>query len=182
MQGIHRFGEAAPMYDKKHTENSKLKMSNTKIKAKRGKAILAIKDNIIIEFSSAIQASKELNIPQQNIYECLKGKRKSAKNFNFKYKEMEEVKKEVETTQESKKLSYTELENIAHQLSDQAKQLYAKLQEANMGNMFKRLDYLFKVLENNFSFSEEFVKKCASEIEDLITVPEEELKDSPAEE
>ena len=86
---------------------------------------------------------------------------------------MEEEKKEIETTQESKKLSYTELENLAHQLSEQSKQLYAKLQEANMINMFKRLDYLFKVLENSSSFKEEFIKNCTSEIESLIVIPEE---------
>lgn len=70
------------------------------------------------------------------------------------------------------KMSYEQLENIAHQLSDQAKQLYARLQEANMANMFKRLDYLFKVVENAHAFSEEFVSKCIAEIEDLMTVPE----------
>lgn len=95
---------------------------------------------------------------------------------------MEEVKKEVEQTQEPKKLSYSELENIAHQLSDQAKQLYTKLQDANMGNMFKRLDYLFKVIENTPYFNSDFVKKCTLEIEDLITLPEEESEDSPSEE
>lgn len=71
------------------------------------------------------------------------------------------------------KMSYEQLENIAHQLSEQAKQLYAKLQNANMTNMFKRLDYLFKIVENKESFSKEFVDKCIAEIEDLMTVPEE---------
>lgn len=81
------------------------------------------------------------------------------------------------------KMSYEQLENIAHQLSNQAKQLYAKLQEANMVNMFKRLDYLFKVVENAHAFSEEFVAKCVAEIEDLMTVPEteEETEDKPEE-
>lgn len=70
------------------------------------------------------------------------------------------------------KMSYEQLENIAHQLSEQSKQLYMKLQEANMMNMFKRLDYLFKVVENNQMFSTEFLNKCIAEIEDIITVPE----------
>ena len=51
-------------------------------------------------------------------------------------------------TSNPKKMSYEQLENIAHQLSEQAKQLYTRLQEANMTNMFKRLDYLFKIVEN----------------------------------
>lgn len=73
-----------------------------------------------------------------------------------------------------KKMSYEQLENIAHQLSEQAKTLYARLQEANMTNMFKRLDYLFKVVENAHAFNEEFVAKCVTEIEELMTVPENE--------
>ena len=100
---------------------------------------------------------------------------------------MEENKKtKMEPTTEAarpEKMSYEQLENIAHQLSDQAKQLYAKLQEANMVNMFKRLDYLFKVVENAHAFNEEFVTKCVAEIEDLMTVPEteEETEDKPEE-
>ena len=89
------------------------------------------------------------------------------------------------TTEASRpeKMSYEQLENIAHQLSNQAKQLYAKLQEANMVNMFKRLDYLFKVVENAHAFNEAFVAKCVAEIEDLMTVPEteEETEDKPEE-
>ena len=89
---------------------------------------------------------------------------------------MEENKKtKMEPTTEAarpEKMSYEQLENIAHQLSNQAKQLYAKLQEANMVNMFKRLDYLFKVVENAHAFNEAFVAKCVAEIEDLMTVPE----------
>ena len=100
---------------------------------------------------------------------------------------MEENKEtKMEPTTEAarpEKMSYEQLENIAHQLSNQAKQLYAKLQEANMVNMFKRLDYLFKVVENAHAFNEGFVAKCVAEIEDLMTVPEteEETEDKPEE-
>ena len=102
---------------------------------------------------------------------------------------MEEIKEKdvkMEATPEAtrpEKMSYEQLENIAHQLSNQAKQLYAKLQEANMVNMFKRLDYLFKVVENAHAFNEEFVTKCVDEIEDVMTVPkaEEETVDKPEE-
>lgn len=73
---------------------------------------------------------------------------------------------------QSEKMSYEQLENIAHQLSEQVKQLYVKLQEANMANMFKRLDYLFKIVENAHSFDRDFVLKCIAEIEDIITIPE----------
>lgn len=92
---------------------------------------------------------------------------------------MEEQKKKVVKMQPAtkderpEKLSYEQLENVAHQLSEQAKQLYMKLQTANMSNMFKRLDYLFKVVENGHMFKQDFLEKCIAEIEEIMTVPEE---------
>ena len=80
---------------------------------------------------------------------------------------------------ENEKMSYEQLENVAHQLSEQVRQLYVKLQEANLENMFKRLDYLFRVVENAHSFSVDFVNKCTSEIESLMTLPDPE--DEPKE-
>lgn len=85
-------------------------------------------------------------------------------------------------TERPEKMSYEQLENIAHQLSEQVKQLYMKLQAANMGNMFKRLDYLFKVVENGHMFKQDFLEKCIAEIEELMTVPEEVEKDNKEEE
>ena len=97
----------------------------------------------------------------------------------------EKVEVEVQPSEVTKpeKMSYEQLENIAHQLSEQSRQLYAKLQEVNMANMFKRLDYLFKVVENAYAFNNEFVSKCIIEIEELITIPEseEENKDKSKE-
>jgi hypothetical protein len=74
-------------------------------------------------------------------------------------------------------MSYEELENVARQLSEQTRQLYTKLQEMNMVNMFKRLDYLFKVAEFSHMFNSEFVTTCTQEIQDLLTVPEEKQED-----
>lgn len=93
---------------------------------------------------------------------------------------MEEKKEQTVNTTENQrpeKMSYEQLENIAHQLSEQAKQLYAKLQEANMNNAFKRLDYLFKVLDYREVFSTEFYVKCVEEIEEFMTIPEEDDKE-----
>lgn len=93
---------------------------------------------------------------------------------------MEEQKKKVvemnTQAQRPEKLSYEQLENVAHQLSEQNRQLFAKLQELNMANMFKRLDYLFKVVENGHMFKQDFFEKCIAEIENLMTVPEQEEK------
>ena len=92
---------------------------------------------------------------------------------------MEEQKKKVvemqpvtKETERPEKMSYEQLEQVAHQLSEQARQLYSQLQKSNMTNMFKRLDYLFKIVENAHSFDREFVLKCIAEIEDIITIPE----------
>ncbi len=83
--------------------------------------------------------------------------------------------KEVKGAKEEK-MSYEELNNVAHQLSEQSKVLYQKLQEANMTNTFKRLDYLFKVLENSKLYFEygktTFVKSAMDEIQAIITMPE----------
>lgn len=92
---------------------------------------------------------------------------------------MEEQKKttrEKLTEQRPEKMSYEQLENVAHQLSEQNRQLFAKLQELNMANVFKRLDYLFKVVENGHMFKQDFLEKCIAEVESLMTVPEQEEK------
>ena len=82
-----------------------------------------------------------------------------------------------ENKKEQKKLSYEELQNVASQLSQQNQQLNLMLQQANMTNIFKRLDYLFKVLENKDCFDSDFVIACADEIKDIITGPVEETKE-----
>ena len=90
---------------------------------------------------------------------------------------MEEQKKkvvEMKPQERPEKMSYEQLENVAHQLSEQNRQLFAKMQELNMANMFKRLDYLFKVVENGHMFNQDFFEKCIAEIESIMTVPEQE--------
>lgn len=78
--------------------------------------------------------------------------------------------------EENKKLSYEELENVAHQLSEQSRQLYAKLQQVELEKVYKRLDYLFKVMEFPTLFNDSFVEACAKEIEEIMTISEEETK------
>ena len=98
---------------------------------------------------------------------------------------MEEQKKKIvemqpttKETERPEKMSYEQLEQVAHQLSEQARQLYSQLQQSNMTNMFKRLDYLFKVVENGHMFKQDFLEKCIAEIEELMTVPEETEEDN----
>lgn len=71
------------------------------------------------------------------------------------------------------KLSYEQLEEVARQMEGQLRQVYSKLQDANMHNLFKRLDFLFKVLETEHMFPLDFVKKCTDEIKSILTIPEE---------
>lgn len=71
------------------------------------------------------------------------------------------------------KLSYEQLENFAKQLSEQNKQLYMKLQEISNQNVFKRLDYLFKVIEYKDVFPYDFAEKAVGEVIEMMTIPEE---------
>lgn len=72
--------------------------------------------------------------------------------------------------QENTKMSYEELERVANNL-------YIRLQDADMSNMFRRLDYLFKVVEFKDSFTPTFIEKCVKEIEMMMTIPSEETKE-----
>lgn len=82
---------------------------------------------------------------------------------------------EENKVKEEQKFSYEQLEAIARQLSEQNNQLIAKIKELQMGNVFKRIDYLFKILENAHMFGEAFVTNCSKEIEEFMTIPNKEL-------
>lgn len=71
-----------------------------------------------------------------------------------------------------KKLTYEELEGIVHQLSEQARSLSKRLEETNMFNLFKRLDYLFKVLDNKSCFEYTFIESVVKEIQESLTLVE----------
>ena len=73
------------------------------------------------------------------------------------------------------------MENIAQQLSNQNRELYMKVQELNAENMFKRLDYLFKVVENEIAFPPAFINNCVEEIQDMMTLPKEEKEEKEEE-
>lgn len=69
-------------------------------------------------------------------------------------------------------LSYDDLNNVATQLSQQNMALRKQMEEMNYYNLFKRLDYLFKVLEFKDQFPQEFVEAVSKEIVDMITPAE----------
>lgn len=81
---------------------------------------------------------------------------------------------------QAEKPSYEQLEREVAGLKSMNNQLIMQLQQMNMGNLFKRLDYLFKVLETAPSLNPEFVAQCAKEIEMHMTPTEpEEESDTP---
>ena len=83
------------------------------------------------------------------------------------------------------KMTYSELENVAHQMSEQSRNLYMqnqqliqKLQEANLSNFFKRLDWLWAIINSTTPYiTEEFKQKCGEEFMLIMTTPEEDDKE-----
>lgn len=98
----------------------------------------------------------------------------------FNAKEVKMATPSSEKGEQAQKYSYEQLNNICNQLYQQNQNLVKQLQQLNMVNMFKRLDYLFKVVELSngssvYHFNKEFVNDCIAEIEESMTpVPEEE--------
>ena len=78
----------------------------------------------------------------------------------------------------AKKLACKEREAAMYNLSEKLKKAYKDNRDLvnqvnGINNTFTRLNYLFKVLENSQHFNSDFIIKCAEEIENTITVPEE---------
>jgi len=83
----------------------------------------------------------------------------------------------TENVQENnQKLSYEQLNEACSQLYQQNQNLLRQLQQANLTNMFKRLDYLFNVLNYNSLFDADFVYDCVKEIKEALTVDQPEEK------
>lgn len=96
---------------------------------------------------------------------------------------MEEQKKamSVNINQKSKvnrenKLTYEQLNDACNQLLQQNRQLIQRTRELEQFALNKRLDYLFKIIEFNKMFSSDFVVSCTEEIEQAMTIPQEEDK------
>ena len=64
---------------------------------------------------------------------------------------------------EEKKMT---VEQVKAAANEQISILYQKLQEANLSNTFKRLDYLFKIVEGNFD--EVMKDKAKVEIDNIV--------------
>ena len=77
------------------------------------------------------------------------------------------------------KMPYEQLENIAHQLSEQVQVWMKRAKDNEVGAVFQRLNYLFKVvtLSNDCVFNTDFVGKCVEEIEEIMYPSTEELEE-----
>lgn len=102
---------------------------------------------------------------------------------------MEEKKEKINEQPKPAKLTYEQLEEAARQISQQAEaifkenqQLKAALQQASVANLYRELDFRFKVLENADMFSSKFLDMCIRNIEDTMTPKPEEKEDNGEEE
>ena len=75
-------------------------------------------------------------------------------------------------------LSSAQLKEVAAQLQHENQQLRSTLVRIDYSNTFKRLDYLFKVLDNYVHFDDDFVASCIKEIQDMMTIKEESTEDT----
>lgn len=75
--------------------------------------------------------------------------------------------------EERQKLCYEQLNEACSQLFQQNQQLRSEVNRLNTFNAFRRLDYLFKVVELSDKIKDgEFVAQCVDELKEAMTVGE----------
>lgn len=91
---------------------------------------------------------------------------------------MEEIKKTEPA--ERKKLTYEELESVAAKMSSELNgqkkkmlEMEKMIIERDYYNMFKRLDYLYMMLDHDKFFESDALEKAAKAIEDIVLGKEE---------
>lgn len=94
------------------------------------------------------------------------------------------VNKTSNAKQENKQaLTYEQLNDVCQQLFQQNQQLREKVSELGNIAMFKRLDYLFKVVELADTFKDsDFINSCIDEIKEALTVKEEDTNNTDTKE
>lgn len=73
-------------------------------------------------------------------------------------------KEEIDLQMELDSMTKEKLKEVAGQLYYQNQQLMNRIKSMDMTNIFKRLDYLFKAVENADKFPEDFMKAVINEI------------------
>lgn len=88
-----------------------------------------------------------------------------------------------DTKQNKQPLTYEQLNDVCQQLFQQNQQLRERISELDNVTMFKRIDYLFKVVEFASTFKDpDFVNSCMDELKEALTVNEENTKDTETKE
>jgi hypothetical protein len=86
-----------------------------------------------------------------------------------------------DNNENEQKLSYEQLNKVCGELSQQNQYLIKQLQQVNLTNMFRRLDYLFLVLKYSTVIKDaDFINDCIDEIKEAMTIekkPEEGAKE-----
>lgn len=89
-------------------------------------------------------------------------------------KKTKQVDMKGKAEEKQQRLSYEQLNDVCSQLYQQNQQLSRQLQQLNMSNMFKRLDYLFQVLNYSSIIKDpDFINNCISEIKEAMTIKNE---------
>lgn len=94
-----------------------------------------------------------------------------------KTNEVKQVKKLPDNI-ESKKLTYEEQTQAISTLQQEILRYRQALNQMYKADIYKTLDYLFKVLENSVYFEEEFVTESAKHIKEFLTPNEKESTES----
>lgn len=81
-------------------------------------------------------------------------------------------KKNVEKVNQQNAPTQEQLTQLVDQLYGRNQQLVEALNEKNTALMFKRMDYLFKIIEQSHMFDDEFVTKCIDELQKTLDVTE----------
>lgn len=80
------------------------------------------------------------------------------------------AKEKKENAGEQQKLTYEQLEQIAHSLDQRCKALYEELSNArSVIAHFNEVNTLLSIISKGEYFSEEFIKRCCDRIEKSIT-------------
>lgn len=77
--------------------------------------------------------------------------------------------------------TYEQLKYFVDQLATQNRALREQVMHLSNEASYKRMDYLFKVIEYNEMFSGDFISKCISEIQEALTI-ENDTEDADAKE
>ena len=90
--------------------------------------------------------------------------------------EMEKKVKPFQSSQEKPQHTVEELEKYIQQIHVEYNKLAEANRQMNNNNAVIRVELLFKVLDKANFFPKPFVKKCVLELEDLLTIPDQEEK------